>query len=323
MDLFGVTAVRWRNRRPGLYCFNFHRVGNDDGTAFHPNLYSCTGARFAELVQFLQQSFEMIGLDRLVQMIEVREAPNQCFGMITFDDGYADNFEVAYPILRELNCAAVFFLPTDFIDGNDIPWWDQIAWCVAQLGDGKLHIPGVTERLIVRRSDLRGSIRRVLRAVKSSPAVSMADKVDAIRRQVGLSDPHKAVSGLFMSWEHVKEMRRGGMWFGSHCASHRILSHLSEAEQWSELSRSKRALESNLGEPVTALSYPVGGYDSYTAATQRLAKDCGYRLAFNFTGDGGVNGSPGGRPYELVRMAVDGNMNTQELRRMVALARVY
>jgi peptidoglycan/xylan/chitin deacetylase (PgdA/CDA1 family) len=318
LDAMGITSLQWQRRPAGVYCFNLHRVGNDDGIAFHPNLFSCTGARFGELVAFLKGEFEMIGIDRLTEMIDAGATPDRRYGMITFDDGYIDNYTVAYPVLARAGCPAGFFLPTDFVDGTEVPWWDRIAWCVHHLGDGQLRVPGGEAPVVIQKSDLAGSIRRVLRVVKDTPAIPMDEKVRAIEGQVACPDIHAESGRIFMNWAQAREMRSGGMWFGSHTRSHRILSHLTEEDQCIELAESKRAVEAGLGEPITALAYPVGGPQSYSQATVRIARECGYRAAFTFIA--GVNVEPAAHPFELKRMAIDDNPDARSLRRLVISA---
>lgn len=317
-DIAGITALRWHRRPAGLYCFNLHRVGNDDGTAFHPNLFSCTGERFTEIVRALRANFDMIGLDRVLEMVATGEVPDRRYALLTFDDGYIDNYEVAFEVLRREGCSAVFFLPTNFIDGQGVPWWDRIAWRVAHLGNGELRVPGCEMPINVSRDDLEGSIRRVLRVVKDSSDIPMDAKVAAIENQVDCPNFEESGRQLFISWEQVREMRKAGMWFGSHTRSHQILSHLSEADQLAELSDSKRVLEERIGERIDALAYPVGGRDSYTEITRQAAASCGYKVAFNFVG--GVNRNPAVRRYELLRIAIDENMDFATLKRAVGRA---
>lgn len=319
LDAAGVTSLRWRALPAGVYCFNFHRVGNDDHAEFHPNLFSCTGARFAELLGFLRENFDVIGVDRLIEMVDSGEAPTRRHALITFDDGYADNYRIAYPLLREFGCPAGFFLPTEFVGSRDAPWWDRIAWCVSNMREGgPLRVPGLDAPVNVRGDDLEGSIRRVLRAVKDNPDVPMQDKVDAIEAQVPCPRLGGGDRPLFMSWDEVREMSRGGMWFGSHTRSHRILSHLSGDEQRVELGESKRILEAELGVPVLSVAYPVGGLQHYTAETRQIVEACGYRVAFNYVS--GVNRRPAGHRFDLHRIEVSGNPSANTLRRLVIRA---
>lgn len=318
LDLTGVVSRRWERRPAGVYCFNFHRVGNDDGSAFHPNLFSCTGARFAEIVQFLQREFEVIDLERVRRMVCGEESPRHPCALITFDDGYLENYEVAFPILRGSGCSAVFFVTTNFVEDVEIPWWDRIAWKIWHMGDGQLRIPGVERPVTVAAADLEGSIRRVLRAVKDNAGASMAEKVQAIEGQVESPDLHSAQRRLFLGWEQIRKMRRAGMEFGSHTKSHEILSHLTAEFQRREIVESKAILERELGEPVDALAYPVGGFRSYTPATQAMVRQAGYRMAFIF--EPGINRDLVAQRYELRRMSVDRNVSIDGVRRLVLSA---
>jgi len=317
-DLSGYTHRRWSKRPPGLYCFNFHRVGNDDRSAFHPNLFSCTASRFAEILAFLQSEFEMVDIERVCQIVARGASPTERLALITFDDGYLDNFEVAYGVLRAARCPAVFFLQTDFIDGTEVPWWDRIAWCVWHHGDGEFRLPGVDHPVSVRADDPEGSIRRVLRAVKDAPGVVPIDEiVRAIEAQCARAVP-TGQGRLAMTWDQVAEMRAGGMDIGSHTRSHRILSHLSIDEQRFELMTSKEILESRTGGRIDALAYPVGGFATYTVETKRLARECGFRVGFNF--EHGINLNPAANPFDLRRLPVQGNPSVDDLRREIALA---
>jgi len=316
-DFTGRTAKRWNERPAGLYCFNFHRVGNDDGSAFHPNLYSCTGRRFQEIIHFLKTEFTLVRISDVVDLVEHGRRPSERLALITFDDGYIDNYTTAYPVLRSEGCPAVFFVQTDFIDGIDIPWWDRIAWCIWHSGDVELRLPGVDTSLSVQGPRNELSIRKVLRAVKDTRGSSMEEKVRAIELQTGCAAPSGA-GRLAMTWDHVRQLRQDGMGIGSHTRSHRTLAHLSVSEQLLELESSKRILESRSGADIQSLAYPVGGFSSYSDETRSLARQCGYRIAFNY--EHAVNVDPSRIPFDLRRLPVEGNPSIDALRRMVAYA---
>lgn len=146
----------------------------------------------------------------------------------------------------------------------------------------------------------------------------MAEKVQAIEGQVESPDLHSAQRRLFLGWEQIRKMRRAGMEFGSHTKSHEILSHLTAEFQRREIVESKAILERELGEPVDALAYPVGGFRSYTPATQAMVRQAGYRMAFIF--EPGINRDLVAQRYELRRMSVDRNVSIDGVRRLVLSA---
>jgi peptidoglycan/xylan/chitin deacetylase (PgdA/CDA1 family) len=314
-DLSGLSASKWGQLPPAVYVFNFHRVGNDSGDAFHPNVFSCTGSRFSEIVSFLRQEFVIIGQDRLIDLIESGAALTSKYAVITLDDGYSDNFDIAFPILRDQGCEAIFFVASDFVGSDRFPWWDRIAWRVYNLGDGELTVLGSKGRIGVRSNDLAGSIRRVLRAVKDSDAYSLADKVDDIEQQVPCDDLRHSNPQLFMSWDNLREIVHHGIAVGSHTRGHQILSHLAEREQQFELTESKRIIESQLGVPVRSVAYPIGNSRSYSAQTLKLVASAGYQLGFNFLPH--INSFPLRSPFEISRIGVDNNPSPRDLQRRI------
>jgi peptidoglycan/xylan/chitin deacetylase (PgdA/CDA1 family) len=314
-DLSGIPASKWRQLPPAVYVFNFHRVGNDSGDAFHPNIFSCTGRRFAEIIGFLRREFVIIGEDRLIELIESGAELKRKYAVITLDDGYADNYEIAFPVLRDHSCEAIFFIASDFVGSDCAPWWDRIAWRVYNRGDGEIKVLGSNDRISVRRNDLAGSIRRVLRAVKDNAAYSLSEKVVDIERQVSCDDLAHSNPQLFMDWDNLRDIVRHGIAVGSHTRGHEILSHLTEREQEFELTESKRVIESQLGKPVRSVAYPVGSSLSYSARTLSLVASAGYQLGFNFLPH--INGFPLKNRFEISRIGVDNNPSTRDLQRQI------
>ena len=306
----GTTGQAWRFLRPGLYIFNYHRIGDAESAPFDPNVFSCTTNRFAEHVDLIRSRFNVINVAQLLEAIERGSRSTDPLAMITFDDGYRDNFTEALPILRSTGTSAVFFVPTAYIGTNHVPWWDDVAWSIKHaeredLGD----VPWLRDVVLGPIGTKR--ISRVLSAFKRSN-LSIEVKLRQLREATGCSLPEVPDRGLFMSWDEVRLLRQAGMDVGSHTHSHRILGHLDLVEQRAELEMSKRVLETQLGEPIHTLAYPVGKAATYSTDTQEIARSCGYRAAFTFVA--GYNRHPIDNPFELRRQGVDSNMSAEELR---------
>lgn len=311
-DLFrvtGVTPYRWRTLRGGIYVFNYHRVGNAEITEFDPNVFSCDEQHFARQIELIRSRFEVINVARLLEMIDTGAKLREPFAMITFDDGYRDNYTHAFPILRASRTPAVFFLPTDFIGKSKLAWWDEIAWLLKHARNRDLRevpwLDGVRPQQCSSRS-----IRDVLTAFKRS-SLEVDTKLQQLRSATGCALTDADVANLFMNWDDVRSMRREGMDFGSHTHSHRILSHLKIETQHAELATSKQVLEAELGEPIFTLAYPVGNASTYTTETQSMAESSGYRAAFSFIA--GVNEQPATNRFELRRIAVEENAEPKDL----------
>jgi len=310
----GALALRWRSLPPGLYVFNYHRIGDSSKTDFDPNVFSCDEEHFEAQLDIIASKFRVINVQQLLELIDIGGEILEPLAMITFDDGYSDNYTKAFPILASKGMSAIFFLPTNFIGTANTPWWDAVAWLVKNTDEQKLQLPNLSKPIIVDASDVARTIRLVLRWFKDQPNSTPSEKLQQLVKACNCELDAEAASTLFMSWENVREMQEAGMDIGSHTQSHQILSELSTEDQRIELASSKKILEDAIGSSISVLAYPVGGLDSYTRETSQIAKDCGYRAAFNFTKGGGYNVKLGGNQYDLARIPVENQASPTDIK---------
>jgi|tagenome__1003787_1003787.scaffolds.fasta_scaffold20913158_2 peptidoglycan/xylan/chitin deacetylase (PgdA/CDA1 family) len=308
----GILELCWRRLGPHLYCFNYHRIGDPNQCAFDRGVFSCSAERFREHIRLLRERFEIVDIARLSFALQ-RARPRQPMALITFDDGYIDNYELAFPILKEFGVTAAFFIPTGFIGGSQLPWWDEIAWSLRNASTGRISLGGHKEEFDLAPGVIDQTIAAVLELVKRRRDIPMHEQVaevsEACRPRGSVA---AAGAGLFVHDVQIGEMRQAGMDIGSHTHTHRILSHLDPDEQEDELGTSKEILEGLLGEPVNAVAYPVGAPGSYGPETCRIAESLGYDVGFNFIP--GVNHLPTERPLDLNRLAVEDNAAPMQLK---------
>lgn len=314
LAMSGAAAVKWRLLRPALYVFTYHRVGDAQACPYDRATFSCDAAAFAAQVRLIQQRFDVIGLDRLQQCARAGPEGRRPLALITFDDGYIDNYTIAYPILRSLGLSAVFFLPTAFIGARLVPWWDQIAWSIRHARRTAFTLTDCTAELSTVEN-VEATIRNVLRWVKARPQAPMADKIAEVAEACGVTADAAAAEPLFLNWDEARAMHAAGMDIGSHTHTHSILSHLNAADQERELRQSRGILEDELDAPIDAVAYPVGRSTCYSAATLACARAAGYRLGFNYSH--GVAALPVADPLDITRLHVDGNLGARQLRNLV------
>lgn len=307
----GMLDYLWKKLTPGLYVFNYHRIGDPDDTPFDPNIYSCDEIHFAKQIAAIKERFKIITVKELLEIIARGQPMKEPMAMITFDDGYRGNYENAFPILRAENAAGVFFLPTSYINCDHVPWWDEVAWLIKNTKNQVLKLPGDSQPIQIDSQNMRHTIRTVLTKIKNNTEYTLAEKIKHVRAACDCEMPLEN-SNLFMTWEQAAEMQRAGMDIGSHGHSHEILSHLSIEEQRTELMTSKNLIEEHINVPVDALAYPVGGKNMYTKDTCRIARECGYKVAFTFIP--GYNINPGNSAYELLRIPVEDNWEPYDLK---------
>src|SRR5437867_963366 len=115
-----------RRRLPNFQILTFHRL-TTQRDPFFPGL---PVEAFARQVQFLARHYNLAGLADLIQKLDNGEAIPKNAVVLTFDDGYRDNFELAFPILQKYQIPATIFLTTAFIDRQDILWNDKVCFAL-------------------------------------------------------------------------------------------------------------------------------------------------------------------------------------------------
>lgn len=313
----GHMALKWQRRPNGLYCFNYHRIGHAADSEFDPNVFSCSEERFAQHLKLYKQDFDVVSIDELISLHFTRQKIKERLAVITFDDGYIDNYLSAYPMLKAAGLSAGFYVSTDYIDTPEIPWWDEVGWIVRHASAKLVKLPHWKQAVNIADGSIRMRVRRLLRAVKQDNSLGMTDKLTLLKQVLKLeSNNMPAPTDLFINWAQLKEMADNGMHIGSHTLSHNILSHLSADEQLKELSQSKQRLESVLKRNVSSVAYPVGGADSFTLETQQLVHQAGYQLAFSFMSGVNTDLSIGNR-FQLKRFPIEEDASCWQVKQMV------
>ena len=313
----GHMALKWQRRPNGLYCFNYHRIGHAADSEFDPNVFSCTEERFAQHLKLYKQDFDVVSIDELIALHLSRQKIKERLAVITFDDGYIDNYLVAYPILKSAGVSAGFFVSTDYIDKPETPWWDELGWIVRHADAKTVKLPHWSQPVNIVDGSIRMRVRRLLRAVKQDNSLGMTEKLTQLKHVLQLDSKHMPKpTDLFINWAQLKEMADNGMHIGSHTLSHNILSHLSVEKQLIELTQSKQRLETMLNRNVSSVAYPVGGTDSFTLETQQLVHQAGYQLAFSFMSGVNTDLSISNR-FQLRRFPIEEDASRWQLKQMV------
>jgi len=323
LGLMERVSATWR---PGLVVLTYHRIAEPGAGPFYDPVISATPESFRAQIDWLRTHVRILTLDELVAWVETGSPARELVALVTFDDGYRDNFDVAVPILRAGNVPATFFIPTAFLDSPRLPWWDHVAYAIKQTRARRLMLernrngdapPLVIDLDLVPRTE---AIMTIIRAFLDESIADDRWFLDQLadRAEVDM-DAESLGRALFMTWDQVRQLAdsNAGLTIGSHGHSHHRLARLDDDSQRYELAESKRILEARLGREVAAMAYPYGWPGTYTAQTKALAAGAGYRLAF--ASREGTN-----RPgildrYELSRLGVGSGDSPPLLRARTAL----
>jgi peptidoglycan/xylan/chitin deacetylase (PgdA/CDA1 family) len=311
-----LLAGSWR----GLLVLNYHRVGSSVGSPFDRNLWSATQDDFSRQVQFLQRHFDVVGIDDLENVLSRRTGRSV---MITFDDGYRDNYELVFPVLRAHGSRAVFFLTTGFLDHSRVAWWDEIAWMVRQSSRQRIEASNWTRRPIDwDRAERCGAIRQLLSIYKHLSGDQTESYLEFLAEATGSGRcPAEAAGEMWMTWDMVREMSAAGNDFGGHTMNHPVLSQLSPEDQDREIEGCRLRIAAELGVPPVAFSYPVGGREAFDEITRASLAAHGFRWAFSYYG--GYTRPGYFDPLDLPRVAVESDVSFPEFHSMTALPQVF
>lgn len=286
----GLTAaLELTLKRRLLMVLNYHRIGDPSATPYDSGTFSASADEFDAQITHLKRCFHIVSLEEACEIVAGRQVPAGPGILITFDDGYRDNYTVAFQILRSHHVPACFFLPTAFVGTGTVPWWDVIAYIIKQSNNRVIRLPypqPVTFDL--EREGLSPIIIQILELYKSPEMQDQERFLSGLEEACGIQRPRTDSKRRFLSWDEAREMQQAGMSFGSHTHTHEILSSLSPDQQEEELRVSRETLEKQLARPVTVLAYPVGERGTFSQEpTMRLLERTGYSTAFSHYG--GVN----------------------------------
>lgn len=295
-----ATLIRKAGGWHGLIVLNYHRIGRAVDQAWDSDLFSATQEVFSDQIRFLKANFDVVGVDDLAEI----QNKSGRYVQITFDDGYRDNHDMAFPVLKHESVSATFFVCTGFVDAGGVPWWDELAWMVNHanlarldsfMGLHNLNLAGGNKLSATRRlNDLYDSLPDQLRAS------FLDDLALALRTQ---RCPSELAKSLWMDWDMIAAMHVAGMSIGGHTLSHIELSRHSEDEQLGEILGSCKRITECIGAPVRAFSFPYGAQYSFNEDTRKALKRAGIEYGYSYYG--GYQKPGQWDRYNLLRVAVE------------------
>jgi peptidoglycan/xylan/chitin deacetylase (PgdA/CDA1 family) len=290
--------------RPSLLILNYHRVGDPRLTPYDSGTFSCTADELDWQVNWLKQRYQIVNLHDALDIVHGRTTPSRTSVLITFDDGYRDNYLEAFPVLRRHGVSATFFLPTTFVGSHSLPWWDEIAYMVKLAPSTRLTLtyPEPAEYDLAT-GDRLAIVVAVLRVFKQAAAVDTERFLDDLSKATGVARPGDHAERCFLNWEEAREMQAAGMCFGSHTHTHEILGRLPYEQQVQELRVSRQILEAELGVTIDTLAYPRGKRSSFSEQTFAALRETNYNTAFSFYS--GLNIPNRINPLDVLREAVE------------------
>jgi peptidoglycan/xylan/chitin deacetylase (PgdA/CDA1 family) len=319
-----LLRVRGAVRSPWVTVLTYHRVAHPGGSdGLYDGVVDARPEAFERQLSYLGKYCNVISIEDLLEFRKGASLPPNPV-LITFDDGYLDNHDVALPMLQRHGMKAVFFIATHYLSERRLFWWDRVSYMLKASTKETLELTyprKVSLVLGASGAERARTVRRVLAVVKAHFGLDLARFLEEVERASGVSlardVERQKVDELLMTWDHVRALKRAGMAVESHTRTHRVLQTLSRADLDDELGGSREELEGILGSKVSAVAYPVG-YGLHSAPEARLAvRAAGYELGFS--NNRGMNHAWKFDPLDVKQMSLELDLPDSYFRGMVAL----
>jgi peptidoglycan/xylan/chitin deacetylase (PgdA/CDA1 family) len=246
---------------------------------------------FSKQIRFLKKKFNIISLSEFEAKLDGDNRFLDYSCMLTFDDGWQDNFQNAFTILKEFQVPALIFLTTGYVGTNSMFWQDKLRRTLNRvLCDNDLivalyenyqktynarNIKNLERASEQKRSRLIDEEINKVKLYSASERQQLLDDIAIFENNIYNRDNH---TDKFLSWEEVRHLENKNVAFGSHGVSHALLNQLNNSDIQYEVSGSKHKIEKLLNNTVTAFAYPNGNYNS--AVIKELKKQS-YITAFS------------------------------------------
>lgn len=233
-------------------------------------------AAFAWQMQLLSSQFNVLPLPEAAARLQAGQLPPRA-ASVSFDDGYANNFTVALPLLNRYGVPATFFISTGYLDGGRM-WNDGIIEAVRATRKTELDLAdcGLGRWPTASEENRRVAAQGIIDAVKYRETAERERLVERVIEASGAQLPRD----LMMSSAQVNELARSGMDIGAHTVTHPILSRIEPRDAEREIRAGRDRLREITGNPIAVFAYPNGrpGRD-YTSAHVAMVRDAGFTAA--------------------------------------------
>lgn len=253
----------------------FHRLVNDKKNDRIKSVaeLEVTVDFFNELIGYLKGlRYDFISLDDIEERLKVPKSKRH-FVCFTFDDGYRDNYTLAYPLLKRHNIPFAVYITTDFPDKKAVLWWYMLEDLVINNNSVSFEYKGKKHNY---RFDSYSQKEKVFDCLKYLFLTSTTSESEGLQKALFHSFGIYAkdyINNLGIDWSEIKEMSKDMLvTIGAHTVSHSMLTELSDEKIHSEIKDSAKIIESNIKQKVYHFAYPYGSKIAVSEREIGLAK---------------------------------------------------
>jgi len=249
-----------------IVVLNYHRVRSRasydscDLCNFDDSLFDVDEKQFVRQMKWIKRHARILSETDLINLLYGPTSDHQLSKyprvVITFDDGYRDNYTIAYPVLKSLEIPAFFFVCTSMIDNRCLGGWDILAYLLKKCEKPSITLNGKNYDL---RSNQRHSLELIQTDMKAMPCEQLNEFIRSISDICEVELPSIDLqNNELLTWKNIEDMTSHHMTIGSHTHSHSVLTGMASDQHLKELMTSKQILEKRTGRPILSMAYPFG-----------------------------------------------------------------
>lgn len=257
----------------------YHRVNND---YFCPDGMNLSVESFESQIRHLKKNYNLVSLEETIDFIREKSQIPRNSIVITFDDGYKDNYTNVFPLLKKYGIPATIFLSVGAIEEKKSMWLDVItnAFKFTRQKFIDLHKFNLKKYDLTVTDKKLQAINGTVSFAKSLDEEERKEFIDYLLNELKVDPVSTTLDNLMLSWEEIKEMKNSGITFGSHGMGHSILTKIPKEKLIGEIVASKQIIKEKAGIATKFFAYPNGQTGDFNEETAQLLKKNGYEAGF-------------------------------------------
>lgn len=277
LDLYIKYIFLHRDKFPAVI-ITYHRFVTDSSDT----LECCSTVThlidvFEHEIRYLRRHYKIVSLDELVNTLASGEKFNQPTIAITIDDGFKDNYQLLFPLLKKYNIPVTIFITTAPIGTEKRLWVNWLEEIILNTSKTSFSAGWFYSGKTFSLNDIaqkREFYQLLLGKLKDIETWKRDQYLEYIEKVLGRPNVKKPI---MLNWDEIREMQRAGVAFGAHTVNHPILTNLPLDEAKEEIINSKKKIERELGVTVNHFAYPNGRPQDFNDELREFCKQIGFK----------------------------------------------
>ncbi len=272
-DVIGREVLfDWVIPQKNIAVLMYHRIIDSDYTFWQLNVSPKT---FEKHIKYISENYKVLRLEEEWSDIVV---PDEKYVVITFDDGYVDNYRFALPILEKYQVPATIFVSTDLIDTDDMYWWDELEKIfIVDKYVGEFVFAGIQYK-IADLNDRRKVCLTIRNRIKVMSSAERRNSMSELRSVMKVEQSFTSELRCVNTSELIRMAESPYVTIGGHTKSHLSMGKVHSAELLhSEMEESLEILEKKIGKKIEVFAYPFGGAEDWCDASDQIMVECGIK----------------------------------------------